>query len=108
MIRGHHLNRVLILMIMTSAGHSQKLAPVIEWSCAVGVHRTMNHHGRHPCLMGLGDALDIGFVLGIRKAFIVNHDVKLLGPILLVIESNLSTGPVSTLVNHRPVNFRIG
>ncbi|SVB14375.1 uncharacterized protein METZ01_LOCUS167229, partial [marine metagenome] len=44
MLQSNLLYRVTTLMLVTATGHTKKLAPVIGFGRAIGVHRAVNHH----------------------------------------------------------------
>ena len=92
-------------MLMTATGHTKKLAPVVGFGRAIGVHRAVNHHRRYAFLMGVGDTTDVILINRVGKALVMHHHVVALGPVGIAIKINLGLGSSAAFVDHLPLNL---
>ena len=75
------VDRIVALMFVVFAGDTQELAPIIDFGFAVRMHRTMNHNRIGSSTVRLRDAANVGGVVGIGEALVVNYHVETVGPL---------------------------
>ena len=100
-----HFYRIAALVLVMAARHPKKLSPVIDFSRAICMHRTVNHHCGYSVAMNIGDFANVTCIIGICKTLIVYHHVKPVGPIGFLIQFDLCSRPLAPLEDNRPLNI---
>jgi hypothetical protein len=99
-----HCDRVLALVFVVAAGHTEKLAPIIDFGRAVGVHRAVDDHGVDTFSMRLGDFANVCLIVGVGKTLVVDDDIKTFGPFWIVVEVDLGFGSFASFEDDGPVD----
>jgi len=85
MVLSHGLDRIITLMIVAPAGHTEELSPIVDLSRAIGVHRAVNHNRRNSVKVRLRDAPNVIFVGRVGETLVVNDDIVLRCPVRIVV-----------------------
>jgi len=96
---------VSALMVVFAACDTQEFSPIIDLGGAVGVHCAVDDDGVHPFIVRFGNAADVGFVVCVREAFVVNDDIMALEPLRIFVEVNHGLGPFAPLIDDDPVDW---
>lgn len=95
---------VVTFVFVSSAGHTEKLSPVIDGSITVGVHGAVNHHGVGAGVMGSRDATDVVMVFCFRKTLVMDDDVESPGPVWVFVEFDFGFGARASFIDNCPGN----
>ena len=99
-----HLHFEIAVFLVTHRSLANELAPFVRFRGAITVGRTMQHHRGQAVFMRLGDALDERDIGDRAEALVVQHHVKTLRPIRIVVERNHRLAFVAAVVDNRPLD----
>ena len=69
------------------------------------MHGAVDHDSIDPFEMGLGNAANVRFVVGVRETLIVDDYFKALKPLWIFVKIDHGLGSLATLVDDRPVDW---
>ncbi len=93
------------VLLMAHSGHTQQFAPFIGdfIRCTIAVHGAVQNHGRHTRIpVSRGDPLYKGLVANGTETFVMHNHVKILDPVLLLVNRDFVGPPCAALVEDRP------
>lgn len=93
------------LVVVFAACDTKEFSPIIYFGRAVSVHRTVDDDGIYPVEVWFCDAANIGLVVRVREAFVMDDDVKSFEPLRVFVKVDHGLGPFAPLVDDCPVDW---
>ena len=69
------------------------------------MHRTVDDDGIYPFEVWFRDAANIGSVVRVREAFVMDDDIKAFEPLRVFVKVNHRLGPLTPLIDDCPVDW---
>ena len=107
MLRGDEGDVDRLLRPVAGGLHAEELEPVVR-SRPVAVHRAVEVDCRNTALVGVEDVLNVGQLLHIRRAFVVDDDVVALRPVRVVVDVEPRLGAFVGRVDDRHLDHHAG
>ena len=101
-VGGDGADGIVTLMIVLTAGDAEEFAPFVGLQRAVSVHRAVYDDGRRARAVGGEDFGNVGEVVGVGEALVVDDDVVGFGPVGVVVEFDFAAGGLAALVDDGP------
>lgn len=93
------------LVVVFAACDTKEFSPIIDFGRAVRVHCTVDDYGINPFEVRFRDTANIGFVVRVCEAFVMDDNVKSFEPFRVFVKVDHGLGPFTTLVDDCPVDW---
>ena len=97
------VDRVRAFVLVSFAGHTQQLSPIVNFRVTVRVHRAVDHNGRQAIEVGTCDRANVVGVGCLGEAFVMVSDINVFCPFRVSYDIYLVRCAFVAFVDDRPV-----